>query len=90
MIDSDTVARIYAQVAAGKVTKDESPFVTDDETAAMWDTLQAEVDQAREANPQVQFDVPNEVPDVEGVPTQDPAVATAEDDSAYVDPGQGG
>ena len=46
MIPADTLASLYAQAAQG-VSKEACELVTDDETAAAWDRIVAEMDQMR-------------------------------------------
>lgn len=60
-MDSDDLSSMYGQIVRG-VTKEDSRFVTDDESSALWDTIAAEVEAMRAENPQVVFDVPNEFP----------------------------
>lgn len=61
MMDSETMARMYAQVVNGQA-KEDSRFVTDDESGDSWDKMAAEVAAIRKANPKAQFAIPNEVP----------------------------
>lgn len=44
MIDTNVMAGIQAQVLTGSVAKENSHYVTDDETAQFWDDLVAEKD----------------------------------------------
>lgn len=68
-MDSGELASMYAQIVNGK-PKDQSRFVTDDESAQLWDEIEAEVAEIRQRNPNAHFSVPNEVPDVDDLPDQ--------------------
>jgi hypothetical protein len=69
-VDSDELASMYAQIVNG-VPKEQSRFVTDEESSAAWEQIAAEVEQMRADNPNVIFDVPNELPSRDG--DDDPA-----------------
>lgn len=62
-MDSDALASMYGQIVRG-VAKEDSHYVTDEESGRLWDQIAAEVEQMRADNPEVQFEVPNEVPEV--------------------------
>lgn len=83
-MDSDVLASMYAQIVRGTPAKEDSKFVTDDESSQLWDTIAAEIAEMREANPQVQFDVPNEVPGAPGTAVLEDA-PTGEDPTAEPD-----
>jgi hypothetical protein len=62
MMTSQALASMYAQIVNG-VPKEQSKYVTDDESTALWESITREVEQAREADPNVVFSIPNEMPD---------------------------
>lgn len=44
-MDTDVLASLFANIVGG-VPKEQSPFVTDDETSQMWDDLSADLQEA--------------------------------------------
>lgn len=42
-MDTDVMAGIQAQITNGAVKKEDSQYVTDDETSQFWDRLAAEI-----------------------------------------------
>lgn len=64
MANANDVYRIYAQIVNGD-SKEESIVDLDDELSQLWDDISAEVAEAKASKPNVVFDIPNEVPDVE-------------------------
>lgn len=83
-MDSDDLSRMYAQITRG-VPKEESRFVTDDETSALWDQIASEVDQIRKDHPKAQFAVPNEVPGAEAPDQPLPGSDAPEDNTETPD-----
>jgi hypothetical protein len=69
-VDSEALASMYNQIVLG-VPKEQSRFVTDEKSSATWDQIAAEVEQMKAENPAVWFDVPNELPSIDG--PNDPA-----------------
>lgn len=65
------VASMYAQIVNG-LDKEKSQHVTDEESSKMWDTIASEVAEMREANPDVVFSIPNEMPDADDEPEGEP------------------
>lgn len=63
MMTSQELSSMYAQIVNGVTTKEQSKYVTDDESGALWDTISREVAEMREANPNAVFAIPNEMPD---------------------------
>lgn len=61
-MDSDALASMYAQILNG-VPKEQSRYVTDEESGALWDAIESEIEEIRSRDPAAQFSVPNEVPD---------------------------
>lgn len=64
------VSSMYAQIVRG-VPKEQSQYVTDEESSQEWDTIQQQVTEILERNPQAIFSIPNEMPDADddGEPT---------------------
>jgi hypothetical protein len=60
-VDSEKLASMYAEIVNGK-SKDQSRFVTDDESSQLWDRVAAQVEQIRRDRPGAVFSIPNEVP----------------------------
>lgn len=77
-MDSDDLASMYAQIVRG-VAKEDSRFVTDDESSALWETIAREVVTAKAENPEVVFDIPSELP-YDG-PAEDGSRSAAPDDT---------
>lgn len=75
-MDSDTLTSMYAQIVRGGIAKEQSQYVTDEESAAKWDVIEREVQQMREQN--VMFEVPAEIPAAPGE-ADDPDAAPSED-----------
>lgn len=65
-MDSDEMNSMYAQIVNGGA-KTESRFVTDDESSALWDQIEGEVNALRADG--VEFEVPHEVPGQPGTPS---------------------
>lgn len=58
------VSSMYAQIVRG-VPKEQSQYVTDEESSQEWDTIQGQVNEILERNPQAIFSIPNEMPDAD-------------------------
>jgi hypothetical protein len=76
MLTTKHVASMYAQIVNG-LDKENSQHVTDEESSAMWDKIAAEVTEMRAENPNIQFSIPNEMPDAD-----DDAPESAPDEAA--------
>lgn len=63
MIEARTMSSMYAQIVVGVVPKEQSQYVTDAESAAMWDQISQEVEEIRASDPNAVFSIPNEMPD---------------------------
>lgn len=61
VMESQNQFSMYAQIVRG-VPKEKSRFVTNEESSRLWDSINAEVEQIKAANPGVIFDIPNEMP----------------------------
>jgi hypothetical protein len=55
-MDTDELVSMTVQVILG-VPKEDSPYVTDDESSALWDQIEQDVAD----NPDVQHDLPHEI-----------------------------
>jgi hypothetical protein len=60
-MESEKLASMYAEVVNGK-PKEQSRFVTDEESSGLWDQITTEVGQIRREHPGAHFSIPNEVP----------------------------
>lgn len=67
MLDADEMARIYAQVVNGKPKAQSALVVDNPEASEFWDTVAAEVEQARQDQPGLIFEIPSEIPDADAV-----------------------
>lgn len=71
VMDSGELASMYAQIVRG-MAKEDSRFVTDEESSALWDKIAASVEEATRTIPNVQFWIPNEMPDADDDDDDDP------------------
>lgn len=85
-METGTLSSMYAQIVNG-VAKEDSRFVTDERSSALWDQIAGEVAEAITKNPNVVFSIPTEMPDADDdddEPTGDepPGEAPPAEDSA--------
>jgi hypothetical protein len=67
-MDSQQAASMTALILNG-VSKERaaSRYGKDSEFSQLWDDIAADIDRQRKENPKIQFDIPNEMPDLEGI-----------------------
>lgn len=80
-MDSDQMASMYAQILNG-IPKEQSRFVTDEESSDLWDQISAGIERISAENPNAQFSVPNEVPTIDDGATGETSPDTGPDTGA--------
>lgn len=77
-MDSQQAASMTALILTG-VSKDRAAakYGQDPEFSDLWDKISSDIDRQRQENPKIQFDIPNEFPDLGGGDTTDTTSAPA-------------
>jgi len=78
-MDSDVVIKIYSQVVGG-LPKEQSNYVTDDESSKMWDAITKSVEEIRATGSGLDMvnEIPGETPvGSDGTVSQEPVTASA-------------
>lgn len=73
-MDSDVLASLYAYIVRGGGSKDQCPYVTDDESGKAYDAIEGEVKAKSKADPNMVWEVPGEVPGRPGSSSADDGV----------------
>lgn len=61
-LDTQQMNSMYAQIVNGKVTKEESQFVTDKASGDAWDAIATDIAAIKSSNPDAVFEIVNEIP----------------------------
>ncbi len=68
-VDSEVLSSMYAEILRG-TPKDQSRYVSGEESSRLWDQITAEVEAQRTTNPDTVFEIPAEIPGAPKTPVE--------------------